>query len=204
MLEQRLAKWLGWGRRSGQTLVCALLVVAMAGFMGCAKKQVPVSGTAAAVPGGGGIQQGAGSGMTEEQLGEQALMDKLGLHSEAERQAFMKQAQTFKNDDIHFDYDSYVLNAEAKGILDQKAVFVRKYPAVQVSIEGHCDERGTSEYNLALGERRAKSAWQYLVNSGIDGKILDAVSYGEERPLASGRDEASFARNRRAHFDLIY
>jgi peptidoglycan-associated lipoprotein len=73
-----------------------------------------------------------------------------------------------------------------------------------VTIEGHCDERGTSEYNLALGERRANSVWQYFVNSGVDPSRLSMISYGEERPIALNHDEASWARNRRAHCVLHY
>ncbi len=89
---------------------------------------------------------------------------------------------------------------EAKAVLDRKVDFLRRYPKVSVTIEGHCDERGTNDYNLALGERRANAAWQYLVNSGIEPSRLNMISYGEERPVALGHDEASWAKNRRAHF----
>jgi peptidoglycan-associated lipoprotein len=75
---------------------------------------------------------------------------------------------------------------------------------VQVTIEGHCDERGTTEYNLALGERRAHAAQQYIAGSGLSNLKLTTVSYGKERPIATGHDEASFAKNRRAHFVLNY
>jgi peptidoglycan-associated lipoprotein len=114
----------------------------------------------------------------------------------------LNRAQRFENEDIYFDFDSYVLTEPAKKILDEKIQFLKRYPKVRVTVEGHCDERGTNEYNLALGERRANSAMQYLANSGMSTQNLNAVSYGEERPLSTGHDEASWARNRRAHFVL--
>jgi peptidoglycan-associated lipoprotein len=202
VLRQRTLNDKEWRRCHGRVLLAVLLVATMAGFMGCAEKHVAVSGTPTPGATGGGTQ--GGPAVSEKQVKEQALMDKLGLKSEAERQQFLQQVEQFQNDDIFFDFDSYLLTDDAKRILDRKALFLRNYPAVQVSIEGNCDERGTSEYNLALGERRAKSAWQYLVNSGVDPKLLDVVSYGEERPVALGHDEASWARNRRDHFELLY
>ncbi len=112
----------------------------------------------------------------------------------------LKALQEFQNEDIHFAFDSYVLSPEAQKILDKKVAWLRKHPSIKVIIEGHCDERGSNEYNLALGERRANSAKQYLVNAGIEPDRIHIISYGEERPLALGSDEASWAINRRAHF----
>jgi peptidoglycan-associated lipoprotein len=166
----------------------------------CAKKTLPVKEEPA--PGAGisttgtGLGGPGGMGLSESQWRE------LGLNSPPERQEFMEKAQTFENEDVHFAYNSYVLSDEARQILEKKAAFLKRYPKVKVTIEGHCDERGTSEYNLALGERRATSAYQYLVNSGIVPGFMSMISYGEERPLAPGHDEASWAKNRRAHFVL--
>lgn len=112
----------------------------------------------------------------------------------------VKALQEFQNEDIHFAFDSYVLSPEAQKILDKKVAWLRKHPDIKIIIEGHCDERGSNEYNLALGERRANSAKEYLVNAGIDPDRIHTISYGEERPLALGSDEASWAINRRAHF----
>ncbi|HAA04162.1 MAG TPA: peptidoglycan-associated lipoprotein Pal [Syntrophobacteraceae bacterium] len=114
----------------------------------------------------------------------------------------MQRAQTFENDDIHFAYNGYTLTEEARRVLQQKADFLKRYPKAKVTVEGHCDERGTTEYNLALGERRATTAYQYLKQSGIPVGNLTMISYGKERPLASGHDEASWTKNRRAHFAL--
>ena len=102
--------------------------------------------------------------------------------------------------DVYYDYDSYALNTDGRAALDANARLMRDNGSASVTIEGHCDERGTTEYNLALGERRAAAARDYLVAAGIDGGRMDIISYGEERPFATGSDEASWAQNRRAHF----
>jgi peptidoglycan-associated lipoprotein len=102
--------------------------------------------------------------------------------------------------DVYFDYDSYSLNPDGRAALDGDARLLRDNAGAQVTIEGHCDERGTTEYNLALGERRAAAARDYLVAAGVDGGRIDIISFGEERPFATGSDEASWAQNRRAHF----
>jgi peptidoglycan-associated lipoprotein len=101
--------------------------------------------------------------------------------------------------DAFFDYDSADLRDEARAALDADARLLRDRPEVRVVIEGHCDERGTAEYNLALGERRAAAARDYLVAAGIDGGRLEIVSFGKERPFDPGHDEAAWAQNRRAH-----
>jgi peptidoglycan-associated lipoprotein len=108
--------------------------------------------------------------------------------------------QAFQNQDIYFDFDKYDLRTDARTILDRKASFLNQNSSVRVQIEGHCDERGTVEYNLALGERRANAAKQYLTTAGISAGRLSTISYGEERPLDPGQNEAAWARNRRDHF----
>lgn len=102
--------------------------------------------------------------------------------------------------DINFDYDKYNLRPDAREILKQHADYLAKNKDVNVTIEGHCDERGTSEYNLALGERRAKEAMKYLTELGVNAKRMKTVSYGKEKPLDLGHDEAAWAKNRRDHF----
>ena len=108
--------------------------------------------------------------------------------------------QEFQNQDIYFDFDKYDLRTDARTILDRKASFLNQNSSVRVQIEWHTDERGTVEYNLALGERRANAAKQYLTTAGISAGRLSTISYGEERPLDPGHDEAAWARNRRDHF----
>ena len=101
---------------------------------------------------------------------------------------------------VFFELDSNEVSAEGRRILDANASVLKQYPAWTVTIEGHCDERGTAEYNLALGERRALAARAYLVSLGLSGDRLRTVSYGKEFPFDPGRDESALAKNRRAHF----
>jgi peptidoglycan-associated lipoprotein len=108
--------------------------------------------------------------------------------------------QEFQNQDITFDFDKYDLRTDARTILDRKASFLNQNNSIRAQIEGHCDERGTNEYNLALGERRANAAKQYLTTAGISAGRLSTISYGEERPLDPGHTEAAWAKNRRDHF----
>ena len=101
--------------------------------------------------------------------------------------------------DIHFDFDKYDIRPGDAEILKENATLLTKYPKVKIQIEGHCDERGTVEYNLALGERRANSAKKYLISLGIAADRISAISYGKERPLDPGHNEEAWAKNRRAH-----
>jgi peptidoglycan-associated lipoprotein len=102
--------------------------------------------------------------------------------------------------DIYFDYDKGSIRADMKKSLDENIQWLKKNPTTSIIIEGHCDERGTQEYNLALGQRRAKSVTNYLIAAGIDSKRIKIISYGKERPFAQGHAEAAWKLNRRAHF----
>jgi len=99
-----------------------------------------------------------------------------------------------------FDYDKADIRTDARDVLAANATWLKRYPNVQFTIEGHCDERGTSQYNLALGDRRANAAKDYLASLGVDAGRIKTVSYGKERPFATGHDEDSWQKNRRAHF----
>lgn len=103
---------------------------------------------------------------------------------------------------VHFDFDKSFIREDAKPILEAVAAHMKGHPGATLLIEGHCDERGTAEYNLALGERRANSAAKYLENLGVEAKRLSTISYGEERPEDPGHDEEAWAKNRRAVFVL--
>jgi peptidoglycan-associated lipoprotein len=102
--------------------------------------------------------------------------------------------------DIHFDFDKYNIRPQDAEILKENAELLKKYPKVKIQIEGHCDERGTNEYNMALGERRANSTKNYLISLGIPAERMTTISYGEERPVDPGHNEEAWAKNRRAHF----
>lgn len=111
------------------------------------------------------------------------------------RADFVSQSGT---DTVHFATDSSDIDSEAQSILAKQAAWLAKFPNVRVTVEGHCDERGTREYNLALGDRRANSAKNFLVNAGVNAARISVISYGKERPVATGSDEESWAQNRRA------
>ena len=102
------------------------------------------------------------------------------------------------DDTVHFAFDSSDLDSQARAILDSQAQWLTQYPNARITIEGHADERGTREYNLALGDRRANSAKNYLAARGVSPGRISTISYGKERPIALGSDEASWAQNRRA------
>jgi peptidoglycan-associated lipoprotein len=127
-----------------------------------------------------------------EQLQEEQLRSEAAAR-EAAKTAFVKE-------NVPFAFDSSALSDQARQILNSKADYLRTNPDVLVTVEGHCDDRGTNIYNLALGEQRAESVKSFLVSQGIGTNRLNTVSYGEERPIAMGHDEASWARNRRAQF----
>ena len=103
-------------------------------------------------------------------------------------------------DDILFDYDQATLSDAARATLEKHALWLQNHRSAKVMVEGHCDERGTAEYNLALGDQRAQATRDYLVSLGVDQGRLNTVSYGKERPLDPLNSEAAYSRNRRAHF----
>lgn len=129
----------------------------------------------------------------EKRLKEEAL-------KEAERIKMAK--EQFLNEDVHFQFDSAALLPDAQDVLKRKAAWLKANADTRAMIEGHCDNRGTNEYNLALGDRRAESAKAFLVNLGISASRLATISYGEEKPVDPGQTEEAWAKNRRAHFVL--
>jgi peptidoglycan-associated lipoprotein len=149
----------------------------------CAKKQV-TSGDVTPSP--------EGEALSEEDARARAI-DEQRLREQRAR-------ERFENQDIHFDFDKSSLTPAAQAILRDKAAYLMANTNVSVIIEGHCDERGTNEYNMALGDRRAGSAKNFLVDLGIASGRLTTISYGEEKPVDSGSNEAAWAKNRRAHF----
>lgn len=164
---------------------------------GCAKKEVvkpgvaPVPEVKKAVPEKRAPEELAAKPMEEAKIREEEL---------ARERVLKRGIAVFENEDIHFDFDKYNIRPDAAEILKRKAEWLKVHPNVHVLIEGHCDERGTEEYNLALGERRANSAKQFLLNLGVDTGCMSTISYGEERPLDPGHNEEAWAKNRRAHF----
>lgn len=163
-------------RHSLAGVIGAALII-LAG--GCSSKKAATSGDGAGA--GSGSGSGAGSGVGVENL------DQWGGRGTV-------------IGDIFFDFDSSALSPEAQEQLKQNASWMQKNTRTSVTIEGHCDERGTDEYNIALGERRAEAAQNYLVTLGVSGNRLSTVSYGEEKPFDPGHNEEAWAKNRRGHF----
>jgi len=104
---------------------------------------------------------------------------------------------------VYFDFDQFTLSAEARKTLADNAKYLKANSGTQVVVEGHCDERGSDEYNLALGESRALAAKNYLVSMGVSAKQLSVISYGEEKPAVMGSNEEAWAKNRRAEFKAV-
>lgn len=105
--------------------------------------------------------------------------------------------------DVFFDFDKYNIREDQMANLEHDAAYLKKWKSVRILIEGHCDERGTNEYNMALGHRRASAAKDYLVSLGVEEHRIEVISYGEERPFALGHNEDAWWQNRRAHFVAI-
>lgn len=155
-----------------------VLAVALVATAGCTKKRPPeLPPTPSETPGPviGGDNDQYGSSTLNEQF-----------------------KRAVASDTIHFALDEYDIDPEARRILDSQAQWLAANPNTRITIEGHCDERGTREYNLGLGDRRANAAKNYLAARGISPSRITTISYGKERPIALGSDEASWAQNRRA------
>jgi len=118
-------------------------------------------------------------------------------------QKLRNEMREFESENIYFDFDKSDLKPEARATLVKKAEFLRNNPSFSVRIEGNCDERGTIEYNLALGERRALAAWKFLNALGISGDRMTTISYGEERPADPAHNPQAWAKNRRDEFKLM-
>jgi peptidoglycan-associated lipoprotein len=164
----------------------------MVTLTGCPKKTPP--------PGETSLESGgAGSGLGEKNLSG-------GMPSDAGSRLDERMQGRGEGGPLHdvpFAFDSYDLSSEARDILQTNAGWLRSNAQVKVEIEGHCDERGTVEYNLALGAKRAKAARDYLVSLGISSDRLSTISYGEELPLCKESNEECWQKNRRVHFLLI-
>jgi peptidoglycan-associated lipoprotein len=187
-------------------LYAALIAALLIGVAGCAKKKVAQS------------PEQAPPGTTESLIdkdtqkepttpsrdagGETISERPLAPGETAERELTPEELGA-KIQDILFDYDRYDIREDAKPTLKAVASALSKHKGVKVIIEGHCDDRGTNEYNLALGERRAKAARDFLLSLGVPAARIGTVSYGEEKPVCSEATETCWAKNRRAHFVFV-
>ena len=174
-------------RRARTGAVVVLCVVALLGGGGCKKKgPSPLDSDLAGANGG---------------MGEGGLGGRGGSMARAQRGEMPEEDGILK--DVHFGYDAADLDAEAQSIISQNAQWLKANPNAKVEVEGHCDDRGTIEYNLGLGSRRAKAAKDALVTDGIASGRISTISYGKELPLCHEQTESCYARNRRVHFVVL-
>ncbi len=131
----------------------------------------------------------------ERRMREEALREK-AAREEAAREA----AKKLRLEPVFFDYDQWSIREDQKPVMAKNAEWLKSHPKIRIQIEGNCDDRGTAEYNLALGQKRAESAKKYLEGLGVSGERMKTISYGLERPLDPGHNEAAWAKNRRADF----
>ena len=175
--------------------ICVALLLVIPGLLfvtSCAKKAVKTDITQE--------DEAAKLAAEKEEIAKQRAIDEKRRQEEAARRKIIAARNLFMNENIYFDFDKYNLKPKAQEVLKRKAEWLRNNPGESVIIEGHCDERGTNEYNLALGDRRAQSAKNFLIDLGIAESRLTTISYGEERPADPRHNENAWSKNRRAHF----
>ncbi|GFO68806.1 peptidoglycan-associated lipoprotein [Geomonas limicola] len=191
-------------------LVVLCLAAVVSG--GCAKKDVvkPEEQTPATqvVPPPAPLSEGAKStpAQTAQPVAETPAKEQAVAQETPQQGAAAQPAATALESalqKIYFNFDSADLSNEARSALSKNAELLAKQPGVSIRVEGNCDERGSDEYNLALGERRAKAARDYLVNLGVKPERISVISYGEEKPVDQGHDEAAWAKNRRDEFVIV-
>jgi len=188
------------------TVFLVAIIMAFILPAGCAKKEVVKEEAAApAQPAETAKEKQLEQQLAQEKAKEKTLEQEVAAEKKEEAKeekteaaAVAKEASQF--DDIHFAFDRYDIRPDAREILDMHAKWLKAHTEYVVRIEGNCDERGTLEYNLALGQRRANSAMKYLVDLGVDRNRISTISYGKERPLDPGHSEEAWAKNRRDHF----
>jgi peptidoglycan-associated lipoprotein len=192
-------------------VVTSLLVVAVVGS-GCAKRPATTqaaapapTGTASTTPGSQQAQpgpqaQGPSQGSSMQPPAGTSPTPGTATATPPPRPAVKDFAAVPELQDVYFDFDKYDIRPADARTLDANAAYLKSNPNSLILIEGHCDERGTNEYNLALGERRAKSTMNYLVSQGVQANRITIISYGEERPACTDKSEACWAKNRRSHF----
>lgn len=183
------------------SVIVLVVVLAMATLiMSCASKQLR-SEEESKGAGYKAEEGGQKAGETEAVSGG-ASAGTSALAQEKEEKLRMAM-QAFESEKIYFDFDKSDLKPEARAILDKKAGWLRSNPQYRLRIEGNCDNRGSNEYNVALGQRRADAAMKYLISEGIPSNRLSTISYGEERPTCTQETEACWAKNRRDEFSLL-
>ena len=191
----------------GKQLISPLNSLILASFvflMGCSLTPASKPVASSQRPGGTGQDQGSSTGMRSGQVTETAQSSSLeAFRRGQEVPSASRRSAASPLKDIYFDFDRYSLQPEARQTLKGNANWLKDHPSGRIEIEGHADERGTNEYNLALGARRAQTIKDYLSTLGITSDRLSTISYGEELPVCKGPGESCWQKNRRAHFVII-
>jgi len=189
--------------RAGHATVMSLLLVGLI-ISGCAKQPATTAATAAPAPAPAPRAAAPGPAPTAAApagSGEAAsAAAATAAPASTARPSLKEFTAVAALKDVFFEFDKYDIRGEDAKTLDANATWLKANAENLVLIEGHCDERGTNEYNLALGERRAKAAMNYLVSQGVQANRITIISYGEERPLCNEKNESCWSKNRRAHF----
>ena len=176
-------------------VILVLFTFGMTIFTGCAEKNSVVKSDTTQV------QETAPTTIPQENAKKDPSAEAAKIKDSAiEQSSLMGATAKSPVSDINFDFDSSAIGPDARKILNVNADFLSKNRVSAIVVEGHCDERGTAEYNMALGQRRAQETKKYLVNLGINESKITTISYGDERPLDTGNNEEAWAKNRRAHF----
>jgi len=182
-------------------------VIAGASCGGNPPPQTPVPNADSATAAERARQDSAAAAQAERDRQAREEADRIARQREADSIAALargsEEVRTTLAAMIHFDLDKSNIRSDDMGVLDQKVAILQANPNLRIRIGGHCDERGSDEYNLALGNRRAQSSKQYLVSHGIDASRIETQSWGEERPLVNGHDESAWSQNRRDEFEVI-
>ncbi|RLB91281.1 MAG: peptidoglycan-associated lipoprotein Pal [Deltaproteobacteria bacterium] len=181
-------------------LMAAMLVAGLFMTVSCAKKTIVSDGTTIEDQAKMEAEAQAKALAEQERIKTQEIEDQMAREQALKEAKILAAQNRFTHQNIHFEFDSALLSSMAKVLIKEKAEWLGSNSGVAVVIQGHCDERGTTDYNIALGERRAIAVRNYLVNLGISGSRLTTVSFGEEKPLDSGTSEAAYRKNRRAQF----
>jgi peptidoglycan-associated lipoprotein len=199
-------------KKTGFWVAVVIMLIFGLSLFSCGRKQIKSQGTTVSVPPTASetnaekekkrasITESSDQGLRERTLKEEEAR----RQKEAEAKKLREEAEKahLESEDIHFEFDQYILSDTAKQILDKKAQWLKSHPSAKVLIEGHCDERGSAEYNLALGQKRADAAMQYLVSLGVNENRISTISYGKEKPVDPGHNEQAWAKNRCDHFVL--
>jgi len=198
-------------KQTGFWVLTMIFLISSLFLFSCSKKEIKGDGIATKPPTSSEDEASAKkrARLKEPESSDQGLKERTlseeearRMKEEAQRMKEAAEKASFESVDVRFEFDQYILSDTAKQILDKKAKWLKDFPSAKAQIEGHCDGRGSAEYNLALGQKRADAVMQYLISLGINANRLSTISYGKEKPLDPGQTDEAWSKNRRAHLVL--